>query len=624
MPLSRIADIDITGIVSQTDYTPSPTAWEDQVFYFLLVDRFSDGKEIGYRGNNGEIVNGNGTPLFSQEHAGNISHEQWVANGQGWKGGNLKGLIEKLGYLQRMGITALWVSPVFKQVEFAATYHGYGIQNFLSIDPHFGTEEDLINLVKTAHEMKIFVVLDIIINHSGNVFSYNPNRYFTTDKDGISYIDPRWDGNPYEIAGFNDAFGKPSIPFSSAATQNTKEAIFPLELQDPKTFTCKGRINNWDYDPEFREGDFCDLKDIHHGSGPDDNYEPSKALKVLTEAYKYWITVADIDGFRIDTVKHMDTGATRYFASVIHEFAQTLGKERFFVIGEITGGRTRAFDTLETTGLDAALGIDDIPDKMEYLVKGYRNPSDYFDLFRNSTLVNKESHTWFRNKVVTVFDDHDQVRKGNWKARFCAPLENEKGWKFLLNALALNALTLGIPCVYYGSEQYFNGHATKDCDGNDVFLRESMFGGDYGSFESSGYHFFNEKSNAYMEFAKIITIRKSELVLSRGRQYLREISGDGVNFGLPKMFGTEIRSVVPWSRILDKQEIVVAINTNYNESVTAWVTIDNDLHDVGSSFSCIYSTDHNQIHSTLNVAALNGKSIQITVPAAGCVIFKPV
>jgi len=151
-----------------------------------------------------------------------------------------------------------------------------------------------------------------------------------------------------------------------------------------------------------------------------------------------------------------------------------------------------------------------------------------------------------------------------------------------------------------------------------------MFGGDYGSFESSGYHFFNEKSNAYIEFAKIITIRKSELVLSRGRQYLREISGDGVNFGLPKMFGTEIRSVVPWSRILDKQEIVVAINTNYNESVTAWVTIDNDLHDVGSSFSCIYSTDHNQIHSTLNVAALNGKSIQITVPAAGCVIFKPV
>ncbi len=71
----------------------------------------------------------------------------------------------------------------------------------------------------------------------------------------------------------------------------------------------------------------------------------------------------------------MDPGATRYFASVIHEFAQSIGKENFYLIGEITGGRERAFHTLELTGLDAALGIDDIPDKLEYLVKGYRNPA---------------------------------------------------------------------------------------------------------------------------------------------------------------------------------------------------------------------------------------------------------
>ena len=622
MSFTQIADTDFAVIVSKTDYTPSPPAWEDQVFYFLLVDRFSDGKEIGYRDNNGVKVSGNGIPMFSREHAGNISRDQWVANGQGWKGGNLKGLIGKLGYLQRLGITALWVSPVFKQVEFAETYHGYGIQNFLSLDPHFGTENDLVELVQTAHSMGIYVVLDIIINHTGNVFSYNPDRYLTTDQNGNSYLDPRWDGNTYEVAGFNDAHGNPTIPFRSEATHNTKEAVFPLELQEPTTFTRKGRINSWDNDPEFREGDFCDLKDVYHGFGLSDNYTPSKALQVLTAVYKYWIALADVDGFRIDTVKHMDIGATRYFASVIHEFAQTLGKDRFFLIGEITGGRARAFDTLETTGLDAALGIDEIPEKLEYLAKGYRNPSDYFDLFRNSMLVNKESHTWFRDKVVTVFDDHDQVRKGNWKGRFCAPSENEEGSKLILNVLALNALTLGIPCVYYGSEQYFNGHATEERDGNDVFLRESMFGGGYGSFESSGYHFFNENSYAYIEFAKILKIRKSELALRRGRQYLREISGDGVHFGFPKMFGTEIRSVVPWSRILDTQEIVVAINTNYNEAVTAWVTIDNDLHNAGSTLLCVYSTDSNQILSQVTVEALNGKAIQVTVPAAGCVIFK--
>jgi hypothetical protein len=129
---------------------------------------------------------------------------------------------------------------------------------------------------------------------------------------------------------------------------------------------------------------------------------------------------ADIDGYRVDTVKHMDLGASRFFGSVIHEFAQTIGKENFYLIAEITGGRDFAFRTLETTGLDAALGVDDIPDKVEYLVKGARNPEDYFSLFRNSLLVQKESHIWFRNKVVTMFDDHDQVRKGSRRARCCA------------------------------------------------------------------------------------------------------------------------------------------------------------------------------------------------------------
>ena len=437
--LARIADIDMGGIVSGRTYTPSPAAWEDQVFYFLMVDRFSDGKETGYLDNKGRKVTRKGTPLFSLPQAGNIPYETWAGNGQGWKGGKLKGLTGKLGYLSRMGITALWVSPVFKQVEFTKTYHGYGIQNFLAVDPNFGAEEDLVQLVREAHSMGISVILDIIINHTGNVFSYEPDRYETT-RDGKTFLDPRWDNRPYHVAGFNDADGNPTIPFRPDGTTDARGAVFPMELQDPRTFTCKGRIDNWDYDPEFREGDFCDLKDVRHGAGEPNQYEPSDALRVLTAAYKYWIAVTDVDGFRIDTVKHMDPGATRHFASAIHEFALALGKERFFLIGEITGGRENAFHTLETTGLDAALGIDDIPDKLEYLVKGYRNPTDYFDLFRNSLLVQKESHVWFRDKVVTVFDDHDQVRKGKWKARFSA---KDDGWKVMVNVLALNALTLG-------------------------------------------------------------------------------------------------------------------------------------------------------------------------------------
>ncbi|HEY9663697.1 MAG TPA: hypothetical protein V6C65_35055, partial [Allocoleopsis sp.] len=154
--------------------------------------------------------------------------------------------------------------------------------------------------------------------------------------------------------------------------------------------------------------------------------------------------------------------------------------------------------------------------KLEYLVKGYRNPNDYFSLFRNSDLINKGSHIWFRNKVVTSFDDHDQVRKGEHKARFCA---DANASKVVLNVLALNAMTLGIPCIYYGSEQCFDGEG-----GSDRYIRESMFGGAFGAFRTKGVHFFDEDNRVYQELTKILKIRQKYIVLRRGRQYLRSIS----------------------------------------------------------------------------------------------------
>ncbi|MDH3505372.1 MAG: alpha-amylase family glycosyl hydrolase, partial [Nitrospirota bacterium] len=390
-------------------------------------------------------------------------------------------------------------------------------------------------------------------------------------------------------------------------------AIWPQEFQEPQTFTRKGHITNWDFSPEFLEGDFLDLKNIQLGSGDVDQYQPSDALKALAEVYKFWMAFADVDGYRVDTVKHMDLGASRYFASVIHEFAQSIGKENFYLIGEITGGRTRAFQTLETTGLDAALGVDDIPDKMEYLVKGTRNPEEYFQLFRNSILVQKESHVWFRNRVVTLFDDHDQVRKGQNKARFCADPDGPDG---LLNVLALNALTMGIPCMYYGSEQYFDGHGQSD-----QYIRECMFGGEFGAFQSHQRHFFNEESPAYQQLAIILRLRRDKLALRRGRQYLREISGNGMDFGLPRMLGGRIRSVVPWSRIFNDQEILLAMNTDYSAPRSAWVTIDDGLHHAGQALTCLYSTNAGQIGQETTVESRNGKAVVLTLPAGGFVIY---
>ena len=614
----RLTDLNIVGLRNR-DFFPSPNAWEDEVLYFLMLDRFSDGQETNYRGNDGGVVNTGSTPLFQPADTGSAQRTEedarrWRESGGRFVGGTLKGLRSKIGYLERLGATAIWVSPVFKQVAFKETYHGYGIQNFLDVDPRFGSREDLKDMVRTAHEHGIRVILDIILNHTGDVFAYDPDRYPVADG-----FDSRWDSGLYRVAGFRDQHGEPRLPFGRLNVDADSEAwpdgaVWPAEFQDPAVFTRKGRIDNWDYDPEFLEGDFFDLKNVTLGHGTVDHYTPSPALVHLSKVYQFWIAYADVDGFRVDTVKHMDLGATRYFTSVIHEFAESLGKERFYLIGEITGGRERAYRTLELTGLDAALGIDDIPDKLEYVVKGYRDPAAYFDLFRNSLLVQKESHVWFKNAVVTLYDDHDQVRKGEQKARFCADRE---GPALALNVLALNALTLGIPCIYYGSEQLFDGHG-----GNDRYIREAMFGGEFGAFGSRKRHFFDESGPLYRELAKILALRREKIALRRGRQYLRAISGDGVDFGLPRMLGGQIRSVVPWSRIFVDHEILLAINTDAADARTAWVTIDSGLHVENDALTCVYSTDPAQIGQTVKVEARNGKAVRITVPAAGFVMYE--
>jgi glycosidase len=100
-------------------------------------------------------------------------------------------------------------------LRFQESYHGYGIQNFLDVDPHFGTRQDLRRLVRTAHRHGIYVILDIILNHSGDVFAYDPDRYWTQDPtSGTWYLDPRWDGGPYPVAGYRNAQGAPDLPFA--------------------------------------------------------------------------------------------------------------------------------------------------------------------------------------------------------------------------------------------------------------------------------------------------------------------------------------------------------------------------------------------------------------------------
>jgi glycosidase len=608
--IRRVADLNMEQALEGDKY-PSPQAWEDEVLYFLLVDRFAQGREEGYPLTTPEGTTvpaydpdvDNGNAVTTPEDAA-----QWRDAGRGWVGGTLAGIRSKLAYLSELGVTAVWVSPVLKQTKTlegsTANYHGYATQNFLDVDEHYGTIDDYCQLVQEAHALGIRIVQDVVLNHAGDVFAYEAG-------------DPRWTGQTYPVAGWHDEHHQ-TVPFTPEAADACwpDGAVFPAELHDPQTFTRKGRIVDWNTAPENDDGDFAVLKDIHHGHGPADAYHPSPALVALTQAYCWWIAKADLDGLRLDTVKHMHNGATRYFTSVVHEFAQLLGKDNFLIVGEVAGGRNEIIDTMELTGLDATLGLLDVKRELTNTLRGWSEPRTFFDMFRNSERFGKQSHTWFRNTVVKPgTDDHDQI--GSPMARFCA---DDDGRSLALAALAFNVTTLGVPAIYYGSEQGLDGSGGRDRDNADRYIREAMFGGQFGAFRSRDRHVFNQDHPLYAELSAILAVRRAEPALRRGRQYLRQISGNGHDFGFPAaIYGGQIRSIIAWSRILYDQEVLCAFNNDTSHTQEAWITVDAGLHHGGGKLECLYHSDHTQ--SPLVVEERNGCAVRLALPPGAFAIY---
>ncbi|RQD79372.1 MAG: alpha-amylase, partial [Halanaerobium sp. MSAO_Bac5] len=246
--MKKIESLNLKEITQNKDFFKSPEAWDEEIFYFLLVDRFNSDQED--------------YPLYDPEkdYENAIQNEegkkQWMEAGDKWIGGSLKGISEKLDYLKGLGISVIWISPVLKQPSFSNNYHGYGIQNFLEVDPHFGSKEDLKELVDKAHSMGIYIILDVIINHSGDVFAYKSD-------------DPAYNGQEYEVEAFRNGDGIADIDPQNPDYENSwpEGGVWPEELFKLSTFSRKGYITDWDNDPEYREGDFYSLKNINTGEG---------------------------------------------------------------------------------------------------------------------------------------------------------------------------------------------------------------------------------------------------------------------------------------------------------------------------------------------------------------------
>jgi glycosidase len=589
---------------------PSPADWRDQFLYFLLPDRFSDGAEES-------------RPLFNRSQPGlhtATDRATWQLAGKDFQGGTLKGIQSKLEYLQNLGVTALWIGPIFRQRPDLDTYHGYGIQHFLEVDPRFGTRQDLRNLVDAAHERGLYVLLDVIYNHSGNNWFYENNGTAHTTL-------PYRYHPPYPFHSWRAADGQ-----STATIGGESDGVWPQEFQNLSWYTRAGQIGRWDPEPwenplhpdtEFRRGDFFDLKDL--------DLQKGETLSALIKVYQYWIALSDCDGFRIDTVKHVSFEASRNFCGAIHEYCESIGKNNFLLLGEVTGGEAMARDYLEIFGrnLDAVLDIGVPAARLTGMAKGLMPAGEFFKQFQGHDILGTHRETGRYH--ISVLDDHDMV--GRDKNRFAAHNTIASRYEQSAHAVAIQLTTLGVPCLYYGTEQAFNG--TKDNldtsidEGfEDRFIRESMFGSSFGAFSTVGCHFFDTEHPTYLRIAAVARVRgQSNLVglaLRKGRQYLRETSFLDRPFSIPGA-----GELTAWSRILAQQEVVLALNTNGTESRGAEVTIDASLQSGVSFLTFLYRSDwtDEQLKNppageTVPIITKDGRSVvRLDLPPAGMVIL---
>ncbi len=532
-----IADLDLTPPPGRV-YFQTEREWREEFIYFLMVDRFHDDQARHCPPSPGRAVG--------------------VVTPDNFYGGTIKGITRNLDYIAGLGCTAIWLSPVFENN--AGAYHGYNINNYLSVDPHFGTKQDLIDLVQAAHAYRkngqphpLRVILDVVINHSGDNWTYQ-------DPGGHDYA--------------NDQ------PFAFGAWRRDDRPV-PIDLRNPDYYHRRGNITGggWDSYPENQHGDLVGLKDFAN----DDDRPGSELINILIRAHCYWIREADVDGFRVDAVKHMGELACSRFSSGIREYAYALGKRGFFLYGELATPDDEVIDryigpnTSREDGDDTVFfGLDSVLDfrlaegntanaPLRDVLKGFADPAS---LFRR--LGAQQARALNRGELgrylVTFVDNHDSFWQPGGRFANGAPDEQ------VIGAVGYLLCALGTPCVYYGTEQGFAGH------GSDNAMREAMF-----DKARPGVNLLNTGCRIYQEIAKIAQVMQTTPALRFGRMYYREISGDGVTFGLP--FG--FTYTLAFSRILYGRETLVAYNVAGVPRTDA-IIVDASLHQAGDTLRYLY------------------------------------
>jgi glycosidase len=576
-------EVTVNGRIVSVPYPfPSPVDWRDCWMYFLILDRFSNDR-----------FPPNGT---------------WNQRYDFRQGGTFAGVITHLDYLKDLGVKALWLSPVLKNTrpDRPYTYPGYDTQDFLHIDERFGSdgtraraEEELEELVAQAHARGIRVILDTVINHAGEVFDYIYHGQ-TTDQFVDSAVMDAPLGEEPSIQwvngyGFPRADWQDQIPPGTALSDD--DTVYPVDLQQKLFFRRRGAIVSYDRkgSPEgFVKGDFYKRRQlvVEYDARPvtqaaiQARYGSRPVPDILIRAYQYLIAKFDIDGFRIDTTKHVEPDMVEIFGNAIREFAHTLGKRNFFTFGEIIASEAeinrfvgRHSTETEGFGVDAAL---DYPlfFKLPDIVKGLRDVSELTTVFDDRKRVEAgdndsktpliSSHGEAGKYFVTFLDNHDRFQRFNHPDA----LQEQ-----ITMGLAVLFCLQGIPTIYYGTELGLKG--TVDSQGypdliNNESVREALWG------KSKA---FDEEHALYRQLRSLSRLREEQVALRFGRLYFRQVSGNGQDFG----FSSGIGGLVAFSRVVSDIEVLVIANTSTRKRFDGHVLQDPDLNRHPRKMHVVYS-----------------------------------
>ncbi|MFE1266215.1 pullulanase-type alpha-1,6-glucosidase [Streptomyces sp. NPDC058758] len=413
-------------------------------FYFVLPDRFA----------NGDTANDKGGLTGSRTATGFDPTDKGF-----YQGGDLKGLTQRLDYIKGLGTTAIWMAPIFKNKpvqgvgkDASAGYHGYWITDFTQVDPHFGTNDDLRKLIRAAHAKGMKVFFDVITNHTADTVDYAEKKYGYRSKGAYPYLDE--DGRPFDDRAAIGKVDADSFPYTPVEKANTK---VPAWLNDPTMYHNRGDSTWQGENAEY--GDFVGLDDLWT--------ERPEVVEGMKRIYETWVRDFDIDGFRVDTVKHVNLDFWTQWATALDAYAKKQGREDFFMFGEVYSADTTVTAPYVTRGrLDATLDFP-FQDAARAFASQGAGADRLADVFAEDYRYTTDKANAYEQ--VTFLGNHDMGRFGAFLKQDNPNASDAELVRRTTLANELMFLSRGNPVVYAGDEQGFTGA------GGDKDARQTLF-----------------------------------------------------------------------------------------------------------------------------------------------------